>query len=114
MGIVLLVVDDAGLDGLAGQRPFDEDGLALMTADADTVVIQTVYRKFNTLGLGGFLLGLENWAIKLGAYRWLCHDCGICGRPLSHKNNRMTKYGLRAPAAASAPSSILTKSGPLI
>lgn len=66
MGIVLLVVDDAGLDGLAGQRPFDEDGLALMTADTDTVVIQTVYRKFNTLGLGGFLLGLE----KLGHKTW--------------------------------------------
>ena len=66
VSILLLVVEDAGLDLLAGQSPFDEDRLALMTADTDAVVIQTVYRKFNTLGLGGFLLGLE----KLGHKTW--------------------------------------------
>ena len=66
VGIVLLVIDDASLDQLTGECPFDEDGLALMTADTDTVVVQTVYRKFNTLGLGGFLLGLE----KLGHKTW--------------------------------------------
>jgi hypothetical protein len=64
--ILLLVIDDASLDPLTGQGPLDEDRLALMTADPDTVVIQTVYRKFNTLGLGGFLLGLE----KLGHKTW--------------------------------------------
>ena len=66
VGIVLLVIEDASLDQLTGECPFDEDGLALMTADTDTVVVQTVYRKFNTLGLGGFLLGLE----KLGHKTW--------------------------------------------
>ena len=66
VGIVLLVIDDASLDQLTGECPFDEDGLALMTADTDTVVIQTVYRKFNTLGLGRFLVGLE----KLGRKTW--------------------------------------------
>lgn len=66
MGILLLVFEDAGLDLLTGQRPFDEDRLALMAADPDAVVIQAVYRKFNALGLGGFLLGLE----KLGHKTW--------------------------------------------
>ncbi len=37
-----------------------------MTTDPDTVVIEGVYRKFNALGLGGFLLGLE----KLGHKTW--------------------------------------------
>ncbi len=66
MAIVLLLLGDAGLDRLAGQRPFDEDRLALVATDADTVVVQSVYRKFNTLGLGGLLLGLE----KLGHKTW--------------------------------------------
>ena len=62
---VLLVFDDAGLDGLPGSA-LRRRWPCLMTADADTVVIQTVYRKFNTLGLVDFFWGLKNWAIKLG------------------------------------------------
>ena len=58
--------DRAVILGLAGQRPFDEDRLALMATDTDAVVIEGVYRKFNALELGGLLVGLE----KLGHKTW--------------------------------------------